>query len=242
MKVAVVTGASRGLGRAFVEGLLDRGYFVYAISRSGDVPEALDCRSVQADLSLPGAANMLAQNLFPAIQDRSPDELLLINNAGTLSPMGRFEQAEVSAIEPSITLNLTTPTVLSAGLLKHFQKEKDFPMTILNISSGAANTDYEGWALYCGAKAGLDRVTTVVAKEQAQLESETRIYSIAPGVLNTDMQAQIRGMNPSDFPMVERFKSLHESQELVNPESAAAKILAFIMQKPDSGRYDIRDL
>jgi benzil reductase ((S)-benzoin forming) len=241
MKIAIVTGASRGLGRSFAEQLLDRGYFVYAVSRSGEGPKALDSRSVQADLSQAGAASMLAQNIYPAILERGPDALLLINNAGTIMPTCRIERAELLALEKSFLLNLSAPTILTAAFLKTFQ-DVDMPKMILNISSGAAIKNYEGWGHYCAGKSGLDRLTQVVAAEQASTAYPTSIYSVYPGVLDTKMQEQIRETTKEDLPAVDRFLDMYTHDELEKPETVAAKILSFFIQYPSSGVYDIREL
>lgn len=241
MKVAIVTGSSRGLGRAFAEQLLDRGYFVYAVSRSNKAPKSVDCRPVQADLSQAGAAILLAKNLYPAIKERNPDEILLINNAGTLDPCGQIGSLDLNAIECSFTLNLTAPSVLMAEYLKHFHDE-DMPKAIVNISSGAAITAYEGWGPYCAAKSGIDHITRVAVQEQRRIPYPTAIYSIYPGVLDTQMQADIRSLNAEAFPLVERFEALHCEGQLSDPREVATEILSFIHHSPQGGIYDIRDL
>lgn len=241
MKVAIVTGASRGLGRAFAEQLLDRGYFVYAVSRSNKAPKSVDCRQVQADLSQAGAAILLARNLYPAIKERNPDEILLINNAGTLEPCGRIGSLDLQAIEGNFTLNLTAPSVLMAEYLRHFHDE-DLPKTIINISSGAAVTAYEGWGPYCAAKSGMDQITRVAVQEQHRIPYPTAIYSIYPGVLDTQMQAEIRALNSAAFPLLERFETLHSEGQLSDPQEVAKEILSFVHNSPQGGVYDIRDL
>jgi benzil reductase ((S)-benzoin forming) len=110
---------------------------------------------------------------------------------------------------------------------------------ILNISSGAGRNPTTGWGVYCSTKAALDMYSRVIHAEQG--ENGVRVVSLAPGVVDTAMQATIRASNPRDFPEVSRFKEMHESGKLATPEGVAARILNYL-DRDDFGTTDIDDV
>jgi benzil reductase ((S)-benzoin forming) len=125
-------------------------------------------------------------------------------------------------------LNLTAAAVLSNKFLKQTQT-LNCPKTIVNISSGAGRNPYDGWATYCSTKAGLDMFSMSVAKElNLNGNSATRIFSIAPGVIDTQMQEEIRNTEEAKFSSVQRFKNLHEDNQLLSAEFVAKKIVHFL--------------
>jgi len=95
---------------------------------------------------------------------------------------------------------------------------------IFNISSGAAINPYESWSMYCSSKAGLDMMTKVVSKEQKEIKSGVKIVSIYPGVVDTDMQAEVRNTSPKNFKSVQRIIDFYENGELFTSEQVAKKI------------------
>ena len=107
----------------------------------------------------------------------------------------------------------------------------------INISSGAARKPYPGWAVYCASKAALDRYSEVL-----QVEAPfAQIASIAPGVLDTAMQADIRQSTAEDFPNIQRFIDLHAEQVLSSPLAVAKQILAYSLS-PEFGQQTLQDI
>jgi NAD(P)-dependent dehydrogenase (short-subunit alcohol dehydrogenase family) len=98
-----------------------------------------------------------------------------------------------------------------------------------------------GSASYCAAKAGLDHLARAVALEQAALPYGARIVSLAPGVIDTDMQVQLRGADPALFPERERFLGLQAAGQLDSPAQAAAKVLRFLA-RADFGANPVADV
>ena len=104
----------------------------------------------------------------------------------------------------------------------------------MNISSGAAVKGYPGWGAYCSSKAAVDRLTECALAEESQQDNDDdddnnsklcfRAYSIAPGVIDTDMQATIRKTNKSDFPMVDKFLEIKANDSFNTPTYIAIKI------------------
>jgi len=221
MKYAFITGASKGLGKALCELLLHENWHVSGISRHHTIVHK-NYTPLFCDLSLPGN---LAAVQFAASNCK---QLLLINNAGSLGEIGPVGSITDQEIIQTISLNLTAAAVLSNKFLKQTQT-LDCPKTIINISSGAGRNPYDGWATYCSTKAGLDMFSMSVAKElNLNGNSATRIFSIAPGVIDTQMQEEIRNTEEAKFSSVQRFKNLHEDNQLLSAEFVAKKIVHFL--------------
>jgi benzil reductase ((S)-benzoin forming) len=100
------------------------------------------------------------------------------------------------------------------------------PRRIINISSGAATAPYAGWGCYCSTKAGLEMLTRCAAAEQIQRDQPAHICAVAPGVLDTDMQRQVRETTAALFPRRQKFVRLHETGALATPLSVARRLLA----------------
>jgi benzil reductase ((S)-benzoin forming) len=96
-------------------------------------------------------------------------------------------------------------------------------------------------AAYCAAKAGMDMFTRCVALEEAAAPNGARLCSLAPGVIDTDMQVQLRGADASQFPDVGNFVGLKEKGALSSPADAAARVLAFLA-RPDFGTNPVADV
>lgn len=236
-KYAFVTGASAGLGKAICEELLISGWKVFGISRSHTILHQ-NYISIFCDLSLPGNLAEVKFESFDA------SNLLLINNAGSLGEIGPVGSIADEEIIQTISLNLTAAAVLSNKFLKQTQA-LDCPKTIINISSGAGRNAYDGWATYCSTKAGLDMFSSAVAKElNLSGNSATRIFSIAPGVIDTQMQEEIRSKSVNEFSSVERFKLMHQNNQLSTPESTAQKLVSFVAQRDRFSEVclDVRNL
>jgi benzil reductase ((S)-benzoin forming) len=237
MKQAWITGTSSGLGKALAECLLSKGWCVYGISRNPG-SEHPNYQHLGLDLSQAGAAEQL---------DFSPGqatEVLLINNAGTLGEIGWMGTLSDKTLREGLILNLVSPAILSNRFLKQTQ---GLPgrRSILNISSGAAQNPYDGWAMYCSSKAGLDMLGETIALErQLHHDSQTRIFSVAPGILDTPMQAHIRASNKEGFSSLDKFTTLHREGKLASPDQVAIKLIEIIEnpEKYTANRYDIRDL
>src|SRR5690606_34916722 len=152
---------------------------------------------VIADLS---QTDHLAERIRTIVEDNiaSAKSFTLINNAGTVEPIGLIGTVEEMKIGQALAVNLTAPMILSnafISVLESFQGRK----RIVNISSGAGRNPYEGWGVYCTTKAGLDHFSRVVSLEQEKAKYPVDIISIAPGIIDTGMQETIRSSNADDF-------------------------------------------
>jgi NAD(P)-dependent dehydrogenase (short-subunit alcohol dehydrogenase family) len=133
--------------------------------------------------------------------------------------------------------------MLLAGAFLRATAGWQLPRRILNISSGLGRRPMAAQAAYCAAKAGLDHFSRCVALEQAALPNGARICSLAPGVIDTDMQAQLRSADAARFPDRARFVGLQEKRSLSSPREAAARVLAFLARADFGGNpvADVRD-
>src|SRR5690606_16985856 len=115
--------------------------------------------------------------------------------------------------------------------------------SLVNISSGAANRAIPSWAGYCASKAALNMLTETFYLEELEKGNNPIVYAVAPGVIDTDMQVQIRSSLQSDFSSVDNFKALKSNKSLFTPKEAAVKLL-YLLEKPFDGEVfqDLRKL
>jgi len=223
MPIALITGASRGLGRAAAHALARRGWsLIVDARRADDLADAM--RGLADVVALPGDVTDPGHRTGLAAAVGSAGGLdVLVNNASRLGPspqpllrdypldeLGRVYESNVVAPLALIQL-LTAPLAAAAG-------------TIVNVSSDAAVEAYPGWGGYGSSKAALDQLTAVLAAEEPSL----RCYAFDPGDMRTDMHQQaFPGEDISDRP---------------EPETVVPALLRLIDERPPSGRYRASDL
>jgi len=233
---AIVTGHSRGLGAAIAAELLARGARVLGLSRRGNpalaaaYPAALT--EVALDLADPAALAGWLGGLSAHVKGAGP--VLLVNNAGMVEPIGPAGTLDPAAIAKAVALNVTAPLMLADALIALGGADR----RVMHISSGAARNAYPGWSLYCATKAALDMHARAVAEDA---RPGLRIESLAPGVIDTDMQAAIRATTEAQFTMRERFVGLKESGGLSSPEDCARRLVDHLTG-PAFGASPVTDL
>ena len=112
---------------------------------------------------------------------------------------------------------------------------------VLNISSGLGRHAMASQAPYCAAKAGMDHFTRCIALEEADRPNGAKVCSLAPGVIDTDMQVQLRSADAGQFPDKGSFTGLKDKGALASPAQAAARVLAFLA-RPDFGSNPVADV
>ncbi len=228
--IAIVTGASRGLGAALARNLASHVQQLITVSRNIDdettrLADASGCRHTHYghDLSDVQHIEAAALGIFAQL-DQSADQYLLINNAGSLGPVGQFNTLkDALAVSDTFNLNVTSAMLLTTALLRA-TKDLDADVRVVNISSGAGRSPTAGWGVYCASKAALDMYTRVARLEAPQ----AKLVSLAPGVIDTTMQETIRSGSKDDFPDLARFQSMSESGALASPQAVADKILRYV--------------
>ncbi|MEO6984179.1 MAG: SDR family NAD(P)-dependent oxidoreductase [Paralcaligenes sp.] len=241
--VAIISGASKGLGHALALGLMDPRAHLITMARSSSASLAAHAaqagctlQQIQVDLGDPGAAKRCAVQIMAALPV-DMQRYLLINNAGTVDPVRASARLDdETAITAAFNLNVTSVMLMSAAFL-NATRDLKAERRILNISSGAGRNAMPGWAVYCATKAAVDRYSQVVAVEAPDIQ----IVSLAPGVVDTGMQEHLRASDPKDFPGLSRFVSMHKEGELATPAETAAKILRYIA-RDDFGTTVLDDI
>jgi NAD(P)-dependent dehydrogenase (short-subunit alcohol dehydrogenase family) len=219
---ALVTGASRGLGRALTSALADRGWRLVLDGRdparlaAAVLPYGELVTAVAGDVADPEHRRALADAVGPRLD-------LLVNNASELgpSPLPHLADLDPGDFLRILTVNAVAPLAVVQAVLPALRMARG---TVVNISSDAAVEAYEGWGGYGASKAALDQLSAVLAVEQPDL----RVLAVDPGDMATDMhQAAFPGEDISDRPA---------------PESVVPALLALIDGDLPSGRYRVADL
>lgn len=229
MKYFIVTGASKGLGKAIVNRLLETNNKVFGISRTSN-QEHLNNGVVYVNVDLSNTESIVGtiKSIISDIKINSNDEFYLINNAGTINPIKTIENTDVKSLIKNINVNLTSLMVLSSEFISSLENF-DGKKRILNISSGAAKRPVAGWNIYCSAKAGVDMFTQTVALEQNSKNFPTHLMAIAPGIMDTNMQEEIRSSDIKNFRDLEQFKNFKEKGALLSPDIVAKGILKLLL-------------
>jgi NAD(P)-dependent dehydrogenase (short-subunit alcohol dehydrogenase family) len=157
-----------------------------------------------------------------------------------VSAPGPLEDTADAELSTALRVGLEAVVLLSSAFLG---ATADWPgrRKLLNISSGLGRRAMAGSAGYCAVKAGMDHFSRAVALEQAALPNGAKVVSLAPGVIDTDMQKQLRAADPAKFPERERFVQLQQQGQLDTPAQAAAKVVAFLA-RPTFGADPVGDV
>jgi NAD(P)-dependent dehydrogenase (short-subunit alcohol dehydrogenase family) len=225
MPVALITGASLGLGRALATELARRGWSLVVDARRADLLDAVTRAMPPGSVTaLPGdvADPLHRAELLSAVEGHGRLDLL-VNNASRLgpSPLPLLRDYPLDQLAAVYEVDVLAPLAL---LQLHHRLLVASAGTVVNITSDAGVEAYEGWGGYGSAKAALDQLSAVLAHEEPAL----RVYALDPGDMRTEMhQAAFPGEDISDRPA---------------PESVVPALLELVGSRPASGRYRARDL
>lgn len=250
MKLFIVTGASKGLGKEILRLLMRPGHRLVGVARGEEAElreeahaKGVPLQWISSDLSHAETLPKVMDEALAGLDGSAFSGCYLINNAGTIEPVAPLSRCSSSQIMQGLMLNLAAPMVLTADFLRltaGWQVER----RVLNISSGAGKHPYFGWSVYCASKAGLDMFTRCAGEEQRGESNEVRVLSVAPGVVDTDMQRRIRETDADLFRERDRFVKLKQSGKLTRPEEAADKVLRVLFDDryPNGSVLDVREL
>ena len=245
--LTILTGGSRGMGLAMAAQLLRQGHTLVSIARSAN-PEleaiaqagGATLEQWQQDLS---QGEQAAQRLQGWLAAQGPDAFAsatLINNAGVIPRIAPLSASDAAGLASALRVGLEAPMQLTAAFLGATDAWT-VPRKVLNISSGLGRRAMASQAAYCAAKAGMDHFTRCVALDEALKPHGAKVCSLAPGVIDTDMQVQLRGAAPEDFPDRQNFANLKAGGQLTSPQDAATRVLAWL-DLADFGANPVADV
>ncbi len=223
-KVLIITGGNKGIGHGIVEAYKNNGYQVFSISRSQQMQDQTEIANyIQFDLGHSKQVASVLEGIFKGLNKREIAKITLINNAATIGQIGRFETNSPVAIENIISLNLVAPLILTSGFLQR-TSGWNCGRHIINISSGAAVKPFIGLSTYCVSKAAIDMMTKSIDLEHVSNSRDFKIISVYPGLVDTDMQRDIRTTDSTRFPEVKAFREYKRSGTLSGKKEVGNEI------------------
>ena len=245
--LTILTGASRGMGLAMAQQLLKSGNTLICIARSANPDLALEAKAAgvtleqwQQDLSQGEQAAHQLQAWLNAQGPQAFASATLINNAGVIPRIAPLSASDAADLANALRVGLEAPMLLTAAFLAATESWT-VPRKVLNISSGLGRRAMASQAAYCAAKAGMDHFTRCVALDEAIKPHGAKVCSLAPGVIDTDMQVQLRGADPAAFPDRQNFANLKTGGQLTSPADAATRVLAWL-ERADFGANPVADV
>ncbi len=249
--LTLITGSSRGLGEALARECLLAGHQVIGIARGrSDALEQFareqgdaSLQQWQADLAEP---LIIARHVGDWLRTQPQDwaAVNLINNAGVIPTPGPVEASTLEALSGALRVGLEATLLISAAFL---EATGAWPgdRRILNISSGLGRRAMAGSAAYCAAKAGMDNLSRAMALDEEVKATQgrpfARVVSLAPGIIDTDMQATIRGGASDGFPDRDRFVAFKTEGQLASATDTARKVLKWLSRN-DFGQQVLADV
>lgn len=235
-KVVVVTGASRGLGAGLAERFGELGASLGLCARS-------EPRAPRGARALTGAVDVTDAARLDRFAEAVSASLgaidLWVNNAGILGPVGPQRDHDPAEVDRALRINVGGVANGSRSFTRLARGWPPGRRVLVNISSGAARSPYEGWAVYSATKAAVDQYTRAVAIEEPQV----LCHAVAPGVVETAMQEQVRALDEDAFPAVDRFRQIHAEGRANSPTWVADHLAGILLATltPDEVLYRVPD-
>lgn len=238
MKHILITGGGTGIGRALAGRFADKGWRVTIVGRRLNLLQEV-ARDYPDKISIISADVGSIQDRQKIVSEAKGTLDLLVHNAAVLGPVGPILDQSPEDWKSHMATNVEGPLFLTQALLLKLVENS----RVVNISSGAAHQGIPGWGMYCTSKAALFMLGQLLKDELAQ--RNIWFGSVRPGIVDTPMQAEIRALEPEDFPMVEQFRQYKATGALVTSELVAQYLewLLLEVSGPQLGEreWDIRD-
>jgi benzil reductase ((S)-benzoin forming) len=250
MKYAIITGSSKGLGEAIATRMLEENVNVIGVSRSENVALKELARKLSVDYSFyrcnldsPTEIRSVFQEISELVFNERTNKVYLINNAGIIEPIDTVGNLDEAAILTNVQVNLTAPIQISNFILAR-AKETNIPLTIANVTSGAAERPVHGWSLYCSTKAGVNMFTRTTGLELENQQSQCKVIGYSPGIMDTEMQSTIRSSSEEAFAEIDKFKDFKEKGMLRSPTVVANALVKLVLEgEVENGKiYYVNDL
>ncbi|MCP3026802.1 (S)-benzoin forming benzil reductase [Halobacillus sp. A5] len=251
MKYAIVTGDSRGLGEAVASKFMEKDIHVIGLSRTynDNLKNKADNNKVtyshiRCDLNDSDDLTQGIDKVMYLAFQNNVEMVYLVNNAGVIDPIETVGRLESSLVNKHLQINVAAPILFMNRLLKEADEQK-VKAGIINVTSGAAEKTIHGWSVYSSGKAAINQFTATCAMEQEKAGKEHFVIAFSPGVVDTDMQGEIRASEESAFADVNKFKKLKEEGQLRSPDTVAEVLLNVISKEKtiENGKvYKLYDL
>jgi benzil reductase ((S)-benzoin forming) len=239
MKLAVVTGASRGFGLALAQHLRSDGWRVVGMSRTAVAPD-----DVAVDLRRPDdlrrALDAAVAALLP--DAAAPDELIVVHNAAAIGPLKLVGDLDADAMTEAVAVNLSACMLLFDAAVARW-RALPARKVLAAVGSGAARQPHAGLSVYAATKAAVEQLVRVVAVEQAAQRHPFLPIVVDPGAMDTDMQGALRAAPAQDVPAARSFAQRYREGTLARAD-AVATWAADLLRSPSlraGGRYHVRD-
>lgn len=248
MEYAVITGASKGLGSSVAKQMMEKGLNIIGVSRSEneELKQQADKHQVayhhfSCDLSSEKELENVFSNIVDLLQGNEIDKVYVVNNAGVIEPIDQVGALAGNEVIKHIHVNWIAPMLITNMFYRQFDQTE---VVVVNITSGAAERAVHGWSTYGSAKAAINYFTATAALEQKENNRPHKIVAFSPGIMDTEMQEDIRSSTAEAFAEVEKFKEFKEKGMLRDTEIVAKGLLKLILETDfESGKvYHVNDL
>jgi len=231
----LITGTSRGIGKALAQSLLQEGHAVLGVSRSA----AADLQSpsyehLKCDLADTSAVTQIITKAETLLSENSCEFLCLVNNAARLEPLKAIQECSTFELEAHVQIGLIAPMALTSRFIQTFS-HLSCRKKVAFISSGAAIYPMLDASAYCSSKAGLNMFGRCVGGEQSEKENGFEVVSINPGMVETSMQELARSKTIEEFKMADFFREARQTGKVREPGEVVGEIKAILMERQDPG-------
>ena len=224
-KLVIITGVNKGLGNAFFNLFLKvESVTIVAISRNfnDEQKKIKNTRILFIEKDLSELKNVEDELKLNAYYSSHFKEIIFINNAASINPIESIGNFDDESIVKAVQLNTIAPLLLTNNIIKNNSTKR---VRIFNISSGAAKRPIIGWSIYCSTKSANEMFFNTL-KSQEENNKNIDVYNLDPGVMDTDMQKNIRSKTEKTMPNVEVFKAYHKTDQLKSAQEVALDIVS----------------
>lgn len=250
MKLAIVTGVSKGLGESLATVLLESGINVIGISRSENdhLKEIANRKNMSYEhfaydlmdvASLDEQLGIISKSIFK----EKLEKIYVINNAAVVEPINQAIKINSQELIDHVNINTIAPMIILNYFLKS-ASQFSVPLIGVTVTSGAAERAVFGWSAYCSTKASINMYTKTVALELDEMKTDHKVIAFSPGIMDTEMQGSIRSSSKEAFREVADFIAYKKDNQLNNAQDVANVLISLILKdnKIENGKiYHVKD-